>query len=94
MPVFTLSIYQLVPLLVIVFLLILQQRAIQKGQLVRVQYSKAKRLFWALLISMLFAINSLTFDNLLLLIPAMVLGIYLYYFKQYYARKPTDPNQG
>lgn len=94
MPMFTLSIYQLLPLLVIVLLLILQQRAIKKGQLVKVQYSKAKRLGWALLISMLFAINSITFDNLFFLLPAVVLGIYLYYFKQYYALKPTEPNRG
>lgn len=59
MPMFTLSIYQLLPLLVIVLLLILQQRAIKKGQLVKVQYSKEKRLFWALLSASLVAANAI-----------------------------------
>ena len=94
MPMFTLSIYQLLPLLVIVLLLMLQQRAIKKGQFVKVQYSKAKRLFWALLSAALVAINCITFNNLFLLLPAVAIGIYLYYFKQYYALKLTEPNQG
>lgn len=93
MPMFTVSIYQLLPLLVIVLLLILQQRAIKKGQLVKVYYSKAKRLGWALLIASLVAVNAITFNNLVLILPAVAIGLYLYYFKQYYALKPTEPNQ-
>jgi asparagine N-glycosylation enzyme membrane subunit Stt3 len=94
MPMFTLSIYQLLPLLVIVLLLMLQQRAIKKGQLVKVQYSKAKRLFWALLSAALVAVNAMIFNHLVLLLPAVVIGLYLYYFKQYYALQPTEPSQG
>lgn len=93
MSMFSLSVYQLLPLLVIVLLLVLQQRAIKKGQLVKVQYSKAKRLFWALLIASLVAVNAITFNNFVLLLPAVAIGLYLYYFKQYYTLKPTEPDQ-
>ncbi len=93
MPMFTLSLYQLLPLLVIVLLLILQQRAIKKGQLVKVQYSKEKRLFWALLSASLVAANAIIFNHVVLLLPAVAIGFYLYYFKQYYALQPTEPNQ-
>lgn len=92
MPMFSLSVYQLLPLLVIALLLILQQRAIKKGQLVKVYYSKAKRLGWALLIASLVAVNAITFNNFVLLLPAVVIGLYLYYFKQYYALKPKEPD--
>ena len=64
---------------------VLQGFAIVKGYLVKVEYSQPKRLLWAILISAIFASSYLVTDNIFSLIMSVLIGIFLYYKKQYYA---------
>lgn len=78
---------QLLILAVICVALFLQKKAIKNGDLVKVEYSKPKRLFWAVLISSIVACNSIIFGNIYFILLAVAMGCYLYFFKQYYAFK-------
>ena len=64
---------------------VLQGFAIVKGYLVKVEYSQPKRLFWAILISAIVASSYFVSGNVLSLIMSLLIGIFLYYKKQYYA---------
>lgn len=77
----------LIIFLVICALLFLQSIAMKRGHFVKVEYSKSKRLFWALLISLMVASNSVVSGNIYFLLLAVAIGFYLYFFKQYYAIK-------
>ncbi len=82
-----------VPLLlltVICILLFLQRLAIKNGRLVKAEYSKPKRLFWAVLIASIVACNSITLGNYYFIVLAVAIGVYLYFFKQYYAFKGKE----
>ena len=68
----------------IVFLLLLQQITMKKGYFVKVEYSKPKRLFWAILISLIIASNSIILGSMYFIPLAVVIGSYLYFYKQYY----------
>lgn len=74
-------------LVVIVALLVIQMFALKKGHFVKVEYTKPRKLFWAIFISSIFAVNSIIFGNFYFLLLAVALGLYLYFFKQYYAFK-------
>lgn len=71
-------------------MLVLQEIAKRKGYLVKVEYSKPKRLFWAVLISLIVACNSVVLENMYFILLAFVIGLYLYFFKQYYTVKPKQ----
>ncbi len=73
--------------LVVCVLLFLQSIAMKSGRFVKVEYSKPKRLFWAVLISLIVAINTVVSGELYFLLLAVAVGFYLYFFKQYYAIK-------
>ncbi len=73
--------------LVVCVLLFLQSIAIKSGRFVKVEYSKPKRLFWAVLISLIVASNTVVSGELYFLLLAVAVGFYLYFFKQYYAIK-------
>lgn len=82
------SSFPTVPLIIMVgvcVLLILQKIAMKNGHFVKVEYSRPKRLFWALLISSIVAFNSVVSGNMYFILLAVVIGLYLYFFKQYYA---------
>jgi hypothetical protein len=68
----------------IVFLLLLQKIAMKKGCFVKVEYSKPKRLFWAILISLIIAFNGLFIGSMYFIPSAIAIGFYLYFYKQYY----------
>jgi hypothetical protein len=72
---------------VIVALLVIQMFALRKGNLVKVEYTKQRRLFWAIISSSIVAVTSIFSGNMYFLLLAVVLGLYLYFFKQYYAFK-------
>ncbi len=78
---------QFLVFVVIVALLVIQMFALKKGYFVKVEYSKPRKLFWAVFISSILAVNSIIFGNMYFLLLAVVLGVYLYFFKQYYAFK-------
>ena len=85
------SSFPIVPLIIIVVicvLLLLQNIAKKNGYFVKVEYSKSKRLFWAVLISLIVASNSVVFGSVYFILLAVVIGFYLYFFKQYYVIKP------
>ncbi len=73
--------------LVVCVLLFLQSIAMKSGRFVKVEYSKPKRLFWAVLISLIVASNTVVSGELYFLLLAVAVGFYLYFFKQYYAIK-------
>jgi len=75
---------QLFILIGIIFLLLLQKIAMKKGCFVKVEYSKPKRLFWAILISLIIASNSIFLNSMYFIPLAVVIGFYLYFYKQYY----------
>ena len=63
------SSFPIVPLIIIVVicvLLLLQNFAKKNGYFVKVEYSKPKRLFWAVLISLIVASNSVVFGGVYL----------------------------
>ena len=85
------SSFPTVPLIIMVVvcaLLIVQKIAMKNGYFVKVEYSKPKRLFWAVVISLIVACNSVVFGNVYFILLAVVIGFYLYFFKQYYVIKP------
>jgi len=75
---------QLFIFLGIVCLILLQQILMKKGSFVKVEYSKSKRLFWAILFSLIIASNSITLGSMHFIPLAVVIGFYLYFYKQYY----------
>ncbi len=77
----------LIVFLVVCVLLFLQSIAMKSGRFVKVEYSKPKRLFWAVLISLIVASNTVVSGELYFLLLAVAVGFYLYFFKQYYAIK-------
>lgn len=79
---------QLIIVLGICILLFLQKKAIKKEYFVKVEYSKPKRLFWAVLTSSIIASNSIIFEDMFFVLLAFVIGLYLYFFKQYYVVNP------
>lgn len=84
------SSFPMIPLIFVVVvcvLLLLQSIAIKSGRFVKVEYSKPKRLFWAVLISLIVASNTVVSGELYFLLLAVAVGFYLYFFKQYYAIK-------
>jgi ABC-type spermidine/putrescine transport system permease subunit II len=78
---------QLCILIGIGFLLLLQQVGMKKGYFVKVGYSKPKRLFWAILISLIIASNSVVSGTLYPILLAIFIGFYLYFYKQYFELK-------
>ena len=78
---------QFLVFVVIVVLLVIQMFALKNGHFVKVEYTKPRKLFWAIVISSIFAVNSIVFESLYFLPLAVALGLYLYFFKQYYAFK-------
>lgn len=87
MDIFPISNFQLLILMVIPFLFWVQKRAIKKGQLVKVEYAKPRRLFWAVSLSAIAAIPGFMIGNMIFIALAIVGGIYLYFFKQWYELK-------
>lgn len=77
----------LIVFLVVCVLLFLQSIVMKHGRFMKVEYSKPKRLFWAVLISLIVASNTVISGELYFLLLAVAVGFYLYFFKQYYAIK-------
>ena len=84
MDISSISIFQLILIVVICVLLIFQKVAMKNGYFVKVEYSKPNRLFWAVLISSIVACNSIASGNMYFILFAVAVGFYLYFFKQYY----------
>lgn len=87
MDIFPISNIQLLILMVILFLLWVQKGAIKKGQLVKIEYSKPRRLFWAVSLLAIAAVPGFVFGNMIFIAMAIAGGIYLYFFKQWYEFK-------
>jgi len=79
------SILQLLIFVGICVLLFLQKIAMKNGHFVKVEYSKPKRLFWAVLISSIIACPGIYLGNIYFVLFAVSIGFYLYFFKQWYA---------
>lgn len=69
----------------IYFFLYLQKLAIKKGLLVKVEYSKPRKLFWAALIFVIVASNSIITGYPHLIVLGIGLGLKLYFTKEFYA---------
>ena len=80
----SISMVQLGLFVVICLLLALQMRAKKQGLLVKVDYSKSQRMFWAVLVALIPAFHGLMFGNYFFIALAVAGGIYLYFVKQYY----------
>ncbi len=75
---------QIIIFVALFVLLCLEKIAIKNGRFVKVEYSKPKRLFWAVLIASIVACNSVILGNFYFIVLGVAIGLYLYFFKQYY----------